>query len=99
MTFRLFEPFREWNYISSEEGLGKAPGYAILGGTRNAAGLLYIGPAAATGEIISRHEQAFAEFIAKQRSPEASWLYIIQLTEPCLSAESSPLQERFNIKG
>jgi hypothetical protein len=30
-----------------------------------------------------RSEPVVAEFIAKQRSSKASWLNIIQLTEPC----------------
>jgi hypothetical protein len=52
-------------------------------------------PGEAAGEIISRHEPARAEFIAKQRSPAASWLDLKQLTEPHqLTVASSPLQDR-----
>jgi len=39
--------------------------------------------------------RATPELIAKQRSPEAFWLNIIQLTEPFLTEASSSLQERY----
>lgn len=82
MNLVLFEPFREWVYITRRRKGSKKPLKAvILGGTR----VRQEGGhplASASDEINWRLEPAHAEFIAKQRSSEASWFNIKQLTEP-----------------
>ncbi len=79
---KLFKPFGEWVYLTRRrEGLKKPVRCIDLVGAR----VPCSGDGhckAALGEIILRLEPACAEFIAKQRSPEASWLNIKQLTEP-----------------
>ena len=84
MIFQLFEPFREWVYKTRRRKGSKKPfGGATLEGARvGRGGGIHRSPA--LGEIILRPEPPVGEFIAKQRSPEASWLNIKQLTEPSL---------------
>ena len=80
MRNQLFESFREWVPLTRRrKGSKKPSGSHILEGARvscDGGG----GHKTASGEIILRLEPI--EFKLKQRSPEASWLNIKQLTEP-----------------
>ena len=82
MVDRLFEPFREWPPIGRRRKGSKKPrGRDVLRGARVPCG----GDGrrrAASGEINLCLEPPCGEFITEQRSPEASWLNIKQLTEP-----------------
>ena len=82
MLIQLFEPLREWVHKTRRsKGSKKPPGGVILGGARESrGGGRRLGTA--PGEINLRLEPPCGEFIAEQRSPEASWLNIKQLTEP-----------------
>ena len=85
MKYQLFESFREWVAITRRrKGSKKRSGYSILKNARVPCGSDDCRKAAA-GEIISCIEP-LNEFNAKQRSPEASWFNIKQLTEPQLTA-------------
>lgn len=86
MNFRLFESFREWVLKTRRRKDSKKPSRGVIleGARVGCSGGIRYNPA--LGEIISCLELAFAKFITEQRSPKASWLNIIQLTEPQLSA-------------
>ena len=95
MNFQLFEPFREWVYKTRRRKGSKKPsrGVTLEGARVGCGGGIHRSPA--SGEISLCLEPSFDEFITEQRSPEASWLNIKQLTEPLVTQASSPLQERY----
>ena len=82
MHFQFFESFREGGILTRQnKGSEKLTGVFTLLSAR------YLrdpcnGPADASSEIILCLEPAIAEFITEQRSLEASWFNIKQLTEP-----------------
>ncbi len=84
MRNQLFEFFREWVHLTRRRKDSKKPLKSyIFEGARGpcSRGICHT---VASDEIILRLEPL--EFNAKQRSSEASWLNIKQLTEPQLTA-------------
>ena len=82
MLIQLFEPLREWVHKTRRsKGSKKPPGGVTLGGARESRGGGHR-PGTASGEINRCLERPCGEFMLEQRSPEASWLNIKQLTEP-----------------
>ena len=82
MLIQLFEPLREWVIKTRRSKGSKKPSsrYSVEGARESRGGGRRLGTA--PGEINLRLEPPWVEFIAEQRSPEASWLNIKQLTEP-----------------
>ena len=82
MLIQLFEPLREWVEVTRRsKGSKKPSGCVNLEGARESrSGGRRLGTA--PGEINLCLEPPYGEFITEQRSPEASWLNIKQLTEP-----------------
>ena len=85
MNYQLFESFREWVCLTRRRKDSKKPSklYIFKGARVLCSGGNH--RRAASGEISARLEP-LEEFNAKQRSPEASWFNIKQLTEPWLIA-------------
>ena len=93
MRNQLVEPFREWVRITRRRKGSKKPSklYSFEGARVSCDGDGR--HKTVSGEIISRLEPL--EFNVEQRSPEAFWFYIKQLTEPLgLMPVSSSLQDR-----
>ena len=86
MNLRGFEHFREWVQVTRRRKCSKKPLMSsIIEGARNLrSGCNH--SAESSGEINWRPEPACAEFIAKQRSSEVTWLNIKQLIEPHATA-------------
>ena len=82
MNFRLFESLREWVNVTRRSKGSKKPSEAVaLEGARNPRRGDGRGEGA-SGEINLCSERLAGQFITKQRSLEAIWLNLIQLTEP-----------------
>ena len=82
MLNQLFEPLREWVYKTRRSKGSKKPSswFNVEGARASRGGGSR--PETASGEINLCLERPYGEFNTEQRSPEASWLNIKQLTEP-----------------
>lgn len=85
MLNQLFEPLREWVYKTRRSKGSKKPSsrFSFEGARASRGGCNH--PGTASGEINPCLGQPYGESMLEQRSPEASWLNIKQLTEPHLT--------------
>ena len=95
MLNQLFESLREWVKFTRRSKDSKKPSWRdSFEGARE----LHHGgrrSVTASREINLPPEPVLPEFMLEQRSLEASWLNIIQLTEPQAKPVSSSLQDRY----
>jgi len=95
MLNQLFESLREWVEVTRRSKDSKKPSWHdSFEGARE---LHYGGRRSVTAsdEINLPPEPVHPEFMLELRSSEASWLNIIQLTEPQAKPVSSSLQDRY----